>query len=99
MERLKIRGLARICAVLFGLWGCVVAPKGVYDLLGGEPEANLYSPQPWMFVTREQWLRYASFELVYGLACLALAAFLWKYSSFLPEHIERPMISDPGSNP
>ena len=97
-ERIKIRGLARISGVLFGLWGLVVAPKGVYDLLGGEPEANLYAPQPWAFVTREQWLRYGGFELAYGLACLALAAFLWKYSRFLPEHIERPMSSDGGSS-
>lgn len=89
-ERIKIRGLARISGALFGLWGLAVAPKGIYDLFGGEPEANLYSPRPWDFVTRAQWLRYAGFELVYGLACLGLAAFLWRYSRFLPEHAERP---------
>lgn len=56
----------------------------------GEPEANLYSPVKWQFVTREQWLRYSGFELTYGLACLGLAVLLWRYSRFLPEWIQRP---------
>lgn len=88
-EKVKIRGLARLSACLFGFWGAVVAPKGVYDLLGGEPEANIYAPRPWAFVTREQWLRYAGFEFVYGLCCLALAVCLWRYARFLPESISR----------
>ncbi|MBI5245162.1 MAG: hypothetical protein HY922_15980 [Elusimicrobia bacterium] len=88
-ERIKVRGLARIASILFGLWGAVVAPKGLYDLLGGEPEANLYAPRPWAFVTQEQWRRYAGFELAYGLACLALAWLLWRYSRFLPKTLDR----------
>ena len=88
-EKVKIRGLARIAAWMFGVWGAVVVPKGVYDLFIGEPEANLYAPQPWAFVTREQWLRYGGFELVYGLCCLALAVTLWRYARFLPETVRR----------
>lgn len=88
-EKVKIRGLVQLSAWMFGVWGALVAPKGLVDLLGGEPEANLYAPRPWGFVTREQWFRYAGFELVYGLACLALAVLLWRYASKLPKFVER----------
>ena len=88
-EKIKVRGLAWISAFLLGLWGAIVAPKGLFDLFVGEPEANLYAPEPWAFVTREQWLRYGGFELVYGLSCLALAWALWRYSRFLPETRDR----------
>ena len=64
--------------------------KSLYDLFWGEPEANLYSPTPWAFVTRVQWLRYAGFELTYGLAAGALAVFLFRYSRFVPETLRRP---------
>lgn len=89
-EKVKIRGLARIAAVLLGVWGVVVALKSVYDLFIGEPEANLYSAEKWQFVTRAQWLRYGGFELAYGLACAALAWAALKYARFLPEVVERP---------
>ncbi|MBI4422573.1 MAG: hypothetical protein HY554_02530 [Elusimicrobia bacterium] len=90
-EVLKVRGLARIPARIFAAWGAIVAAKGLWDVLGfGEPEANLYAPAPWTFVTREQWLRYGFFELAYGASCLALAWLLWRYSRFLPEKIVRP---------
>ena len=85
--KVKVRGLALISAAMFCVWGAVVAPKGAYDLFWGEPEANLYAPRPWAFVTQEQWLRYAGFELAYGLACLGVAWFLFKYSRFLPETV------------
>lgn len=88
-ERIKVRGLLRIPAVLLACWGFPVALKALYDLFVGEPEANLYSPQPWAFVTRAQWLRYGGFELAYALACLGLAWYLWSYSRFLPETMER----------
>ena len=90
MEKLKIRGLARLSAAIFGVWGAAVALKALYDLFAGEPEANLYAPEKWAFVTREQWLRYGGFELAYGLACLGLAWALVKYARFLPEVVERP---------
>ncbi|MCH8031353.1 MAG: hypothetical protein IIB09_06015 [Bacteroidetes bacterium] len=90
MERIKIRGLAYGTSVVFTLWGAVVSIKGLYYLFGGEPEANLFSPRPWQFVTREQWMRYGGFELAYGLACLALGWALWRYARFLPQVISRP---------
>lgn len=89
MEKIKVRGLPRIASALLGIWGAVVGGKALYDLFIGEPEANLYSPRKWQFVTREQWLRYGGFELVYGLSLLALAWLLWRYSRFLPEWISR----------
>ena len=96
MERIKIRGLVRISGWMFAVWGAVTAAKGVYDrFLGGEPEANLYAPHRWDFVTQGQWARYASFELAYGAACVALAVVLFKYSDFLPETVRRPRRSEP----
>ena len=88
-QRVVVRGLPRIAAWIFGVWGCVVVPKAVYDLFWGVPEANLYAPAPWAFVSKEQWLRYAGFELCYGLSCLALAYYLVRTSRFLPETILR----------
>jgi len=91
MESVKIRGLARFSGWIFAVWGAAVLVKGAYDLLGGgEPEANLYAPAPWAFVSREQWARYAVFEAVYGAACLALSWGIFRYSRFLPEIIRRP---------
>ena len=91
METIKVRGLLRLSSRMFAAWGVLVAAKGGWDLLGpGEPEANLYAPTPWAFVTREQWARYAGFELVYGLCCVGLAYLLIRYSRFLPETLQRP---------
>ena len=90
METIKIRGLARLTAAIFAGWGGLVAFKGVWDLFGGEPEANLYAPQKWAFVTEAQWMRYAGFELAYGLACLGLAWYCLRWARRLPETVERP---------
>lgn len=90
METIKIRGLARLAAAMFAGWGGLAAFKGVYDLLGGEPEANLYAPKAWAFVSRAQWARFSLFELVYGLACLALAWYCLRWSRRLPETVRRP---------
>lgn len=84
-----MRGLLIVPIIGFGLWGSVVALKGLYDLFIGEPEANLYAPAKWAFVTQQQWLRYAGFELVYGLCLVGLAYALRRYSRFLPETVTR----------
>jgi len=89
-EKVKIRGLTRIFSFLLAPWGLAVAVKGLYDLFAGEPEANLYSLRKWQFVTQEQWLRYAGFELAYGLACLGVAYAVLRAGRFLPAFIERP---------
>ncbi len=90
-ETIKIRGLLRIPAWIFGVWGLAVSAKGAWDLLGfGEPEANRYAPRPWEFVSQAEWARYAFFELCYGLACLALACLMMRFARFLPETLERP---------
>jgi hypothetical protein len=89
LETIKIRGLVRLAAAIFAGWGGPVALKGLYDLFLGEPEANLYAPKPWAFVTQEQWLRWSGFELAYGLACLGLAWYCWRWSARLPETVRR----------
>ncbi|MBI4056361.1 MAG: hypothetical protein HY399_02315 [Elusimicrobia bacterium] len=91
MEKIKVRGLVKISGTLFFVWGLLVAVKSLYDLFWGEPESNRYSLKPWEFVSREQWFRYAGFELVYGLACLALAWTLFQYAAKLPEFRTRPI--------
>jgi hypothetical protein len=88
-ETIKIRGLARLTSAIFAVWGGLIAFKGFWDLFGGEPEANLYAPAKWAFVTQEQWLRYAGFELAYGAACLGAAWYSWRWGSRLPETIQR----------
>ncbi|MEK7388407.1 MAG: hypothetical protein AAB036_01780 [Elusimicrobiota bacterium] len=88
-ETIKIRGLARLAAAFFAVWGVLAFPKGVYDLLGGEPEANLYAPKPWAFVTHDEWTRYALFELIFGASCLALTWYCLRWSRRLPETIRR----------
>ena len=88
-EKVKIAGLARLTAWIFGVWGFIVTAKAIYDLFIGEPEANLFAPHKWQFVTRAQWLRYSGFELAYGLALLALAWYAASYARFLPEIVER----------
>ncbi|MGH7442845.1 MAG: hypothetical protein ACREKE_09260 [bacterium] len=90
VETIKVRGLARIASLIFALCGVAVSAKAIYDLFWGEPEANLYAPEKWAFVTQAQWLRYAGFELCYGLACLGLAWTVWSYARFLPEVLSRP---------
>lgn len=78
---------------MFGIWGAVVFLKGAYDLvLGGQPEANLYAPVPWAFVTQAQWLRYSGFEATYGVTCLAIAWVLIRYGRFLPETLRRARV-------
>jgi hypothetical protein len=89
LEKVKIRGLALLAGWIFGVWGAVVTLKALYDLFAGEPEANLFAPHKWAFVTQEQWLRYGGFELAYGLALLALACYARNFSRLLPEFITR----------
>jgi len=88
-ETIKVRGLARLAAAIFAGWGGLVAFKGLYDLFVGEPEANLYAPTRWGFVTEAQWLRWAGFEFLYGLACLALCWYCLRWARRLPETAER----------
>lgn len=89
MEKIKIRGLVRGSGWAFLLWGIMVTLKGIYDALWGEPEANYYSPEPWQFVTKDQWFRYAGFEWAYGMACIGVALLLWRFARRVPDVIER----------
>ena len=90
METIKIRGLARLAAAIFAGWGGLVLLKGFWDLFVGEPEANIYAPEKWAFVTQEQWLRWAGFEAAYGAACLGLAWYCARWARRLPETVSRP---------
>lgn len=89
-ETVKVRGLGRLAAAIFATWGALIAGKGLWDLGPGQPEANLYAPRPWAFVTRAEWARYARFELIYGLACAALAWYCLRWARRLPETVLRP---------
>ena len=95
MQKTKIRGLAHLAAGVFCFSGAIVFLKSIQDIFWGEPEANFYSPKPWDFVSREEWLRYGGFELAYACACLALAWFLFRFARRLPEWVERPRSEEP----
>ncbi len=89
-ETVYIAPLARLTASIFAVWGVLIALKALYDLFWGTPEANLYSAHPWQFISLPQWIRYAGFELSYGIACVFLAMGIRAYSKFLPETRVRP---------
>jgi hypothetical protein len=89
MEKIKIRGLVHSAGWIFFIWGVLVTVKGVWDVFWGEPEANLYSPHKWEFVSQAQWLNWAGFEIAYGLACIGIAYLLREYAVFVPEHIDK----------
>jgi hypothetical protein len=86
-EKTAVAGLARLTGWMFIPWGGLVAVKGVYDAFLGQPEANFYSPHPWEFVTRAQWIRWSGFELTYGLACIAVGVAARVYARRLPEFV------------
>ncbi|HBU70296.1 MAG TPA: hypothetical protein DEE98_07955 [Elusimicrobia bacterium] len=89
MENIKVRGLPVISGWIFIFWGIVVSLKGFYDAFWGEPEANIYSPKKWEFISQQQWLTWSGFEITFGLACVGVAFLLFAYSKRLPEYIER----------
>lgn len=93
VRKVIVRGLARFAGWMFAVWGTLVFLKGLWDCFFGRPDANDYSLRPWDFVTREQWSRYAGFELCYGLACVALAWALWRFAPRLPEYVEKDFSS------
>lgn len=88
-EKILVRGLVKCAGWIFLIWGIVIALKGMYDSFWGEPEANYFSPEKWDFITQAQWIRYAGFEILYGLACVGVACALWKYASYMPEYYVR----------
>lgn len=88
-RKVHVRAVARLVGWIFVGWGVVVALKGVWDCFWGAPEANYFSLLPWEFVTREEWLRYAGFELAYGLACVGVGWAAWRFARRLPEWVEK----------
>lgn len=70
----------RISGKIFCIWGGIVALKGFFDAAFGEPEANLFSPAKWEFVTYQQWLTWSGFEITYGVFCVAFGYFLLELS-------------------
>lgn len=88
-DKIIVRGLAHMASALFMIWGVLAVAKGLWDVFGGQPEANEFSPRAWLFVTQAQWRRYAGFELAYGLACAGVGWALRAYAARLPEWIER----------
>jgi len=88
-RKIAVRGLARLAGWIFLVWGGLVFLRGIWDCFLGQPEANFYSPIKWQFVTRDQWLRYAGFEIFYGFVCAGLGWLAWEFSKRLPSWIER----------
>lgn len=89
-EKVAVAGLARLAAGIFWAVGGLVGTKGVWDCFGGQPEAQYFSPRPWMFVTQAQWARFAGFEIAFGLACVGLGWAAWIFARRLPVWRERP---------
>ena len=84
----------RAAGWIFLIWGTVVALKGLLDAFWLEPEANYYSLKKWEFITIDKWIRYATFEVVYGIVCVILSGLLFEYSKRVVEYIPRPRIED-----
>lgn len=89
MEKIKIRGLVVAAGLIFFVWGTLISIKGFYDAFWGEPEANMYSPSKWDFISQHQWFTWSGFEVAYGLACVCTAFLLHEYARRIPEYIER----------
>ncbi|MCK5533845.1 hypothetical protein KAI68_01925 [bacterium] len=81
IEKIKIRGLVRQSGWIFLIWGIVVAIKGLLD-------AFLLNP-PSEFISLDEWLRYAGFEIIYGIACLGVGILLFKFSRRVKEYVVR----------
>ncbi len=94
LEKVKIRGLVRASGWIFLIWGVVITLKGLLDAFWLEPEANYYSLKRWEFITLDQWIRYATFEVVYGVVCIIISGLLFEYSKRVADYISRPRIED-----
>ncbi len=81
IEKIKIRGLVCQSGWIFFIWGIIVAIKGLLDAFILNPESE--------FVSLDEWLKYAGFELTYGLACLGVGILLFKFSPRVKEYIVR----------
>jgi hypothetical protein len=53
--------------------GVLLSAKGIYDLVAGEPYANLFAPAPWAFVPARAFVLFAVSELAAGAALLSAA--------------------------
>ena len=80
-EKIKIRGLVRQAGWIFLIWGIVVGIKGLLDAFVLNPESE--------FIPLDKWLKYAGFELTYGIACVAVGIVLFKFSERVKEYIIR----------
>ena len=65
--------LALLAAWVFS-FGARGGLKGLWDAFWARWKPVSFPPNPGIFVTRDQWFRFAGFELTYGLACVALGA-------------------------
>ena len=68
---MKVRGLIKIAGWIFFGWGILVSIKGFLDAFWFSPESE--------FVPLAKWVKYAGFEIVYGLACCVVGILLFEY--------------------
>ncbi|MFH1783648.1 MAG: hypothetical protein ABH868_01930 [bacterium] len=71
MQDDEMRGLAKTAGWIFVIIGVLVAVKGAADMIFLAPSSE--------FVTPENWMRFAFFELVYGLACVLIGEAIFSF--------------------
>jgi len=86
-KKVKVRWLFKFSSWLFIIIGTIILIDGILDSFILEPEANKFSLSKWEFITFEEWLNFARFEMIYGLSCIILGLYTLKFSRKLPSYI------------
>lgn len=71
MNKEEIKGLSRIAGWIFVVFGMLVVIKGFLDIFILFPSSE--------FVSIDNWIRYALFEVVYGIACMSVGLVIFKF--------------------
>lgn len=97
-EKVAVAGLGRMAARILGGVGILGATKGMWDVAVGVPESVYFSSAPWAIVSKAAWIRFALFEIVFGLSCVWVGRVVWLFSRRLPEWFERPVVTEISSS-
>ncbi len=78
MNKEEIKGLSRIAGWIFVILGVLVIIKGFLDIFILSPSSE--------FVSIGNWMRYALFEVIYGIACVSVGLVIFKFiNAYLTE--------------
>lgn len=78
MNKEEIKGLSRIAGWIFIIFGTLVVIKGFLDIFILSPSSE--------FVSIDNWMQYALFEAVYGIACVCIGLVVFKFiNTYLTE--------------